>query len=164
MPHGAHGALPLAPTPSESPATAAPPFVPAPPPSRAPATVASPPPEHESPNAAWRWAGAIVAGAGVIAIGAAGGVALAAKSNYDSVASQCPSGCVPSAYDVRVNARSQADAASVAMAIGAAAVAGGALLFFLAPPVHATTSGRASRSRAAIGVGAGSLHLALRFD
>ncbi len=126
--------------------------------SPAPPPVSAPPPRPESPSAGWRWAGAIVAGAGVVAVGAGGGVALAAKSNYDSVAAECPArGCSLSAFDVRESARSQADAATVAMAVGAAAIAGGALLFFLAP------SSGSDAARVAVSVGLGSARVAVRF-
>jgi serine/threonine-protein kinase len=125
----------------------------------APSPLPAPPPRDGSTSSTWRWVGVAVAGAGVVAVGAGGGVALSAKSNYDAVASQCPArGCSTSAFDVRESARSQADAATVAMVVGAAAFAGGALLFFLAPG-----SGSAETGRPVVGIGPTSVRIALRF-
>jgi serine/threonine-protein kinase len=147
---------PAAPVPGAS-ALPSPPANPVSPPDRAEPAVsppAAPPARHESTGSSWRWAGVAVAGAGVVAIGAGGLVALSAKNKYDSVASQCPArGCSTSAFDVRESARSQADAATVAMVAGAAAVAGGALLFFFAP----------GSGRTVVGVGPASVRLAVRF-
>lgn len=99
--------------------------------------VASPPPaapegaEREDPL---HWAGLAVAAAGVIAVGVGGGLALGAKSQYDSVAAQCPAqGCTQNGYDTRNDARSRADVATVVMAVGAAVAAGGVVLWLLEP-------------------------------
>jgi len=81
-----------------------------------------------------RWAGAGVASAGAIAIAIGGGLALQAKNQYDSVAAQCPEvGCTRAAFDTRNDARSKADVATVVIVTGALAVAGGAVLWLLAP-------------------------------
>ena len=154
-----------APATSPEPATAPPPQPLSPLPSTAQRAAVPPPPppapEASSSSAGWRWAGAVIAGAGVVAIGAGGGVALAAKSNYDSVASECPAqGCTLSAYNVRNNARSQADAATVVMAVGGAAIAGGVLLVVFAPGSHAHGS---DASRATVGFGLGNVQLAVPF-
>jgi hypothetical protein len=108
----------------------------------------------------WKWTGVIAGGAGVIAVGIGGYLALAAKSDYDSVGKECPAqGCTSSAYNTRVNARSQADVATATMLIGAGAAIGGALLFFLAP-TNASTA-RASTIR--VGVGPGSATMTVGF-
>ena len=114
------------------------------------------PAESDGHASGWRWAGVAIGGAGVIAIGVGGGVALAAKSSYESVAAECPArGCTTAAYGVRENARSQADAATVTMIAGAAALAGGVLLFVLAPHGHAG---------AQIGLGPGSVRVSVAFE
>ncbi len=67
-------------------------------------------------------------------LGVGGGLALGAKSQYDSVASQCPvQGCTQAGYDTRNDARSRADIATVVMAVGAAVAAGGVVLWLLEP-------------------------------
>jgi hypothetical protein len=111
----------------------------------APAAPTSPPPAPPpeappAPASSMRWIGAGVAAAGVVALGVGGALALSAKSRYDSVASECPAaGCNFDGYDTRTSARSRADVATVVLAVGAAAAAGGALLWVLAPsrPVSA---------------------------
>jgi hypothetical protein len=113
---------PAAPAPAPS-ASTPPPHALAPPP-RAPVADAG-------TSSTRRWAGAVIAGVGVVAVGAGGVIAIAAKSDYDSVASSCPTrGCSRPAFDARESARSRADFATATMIVGAAAAAGGALLFF----------------------------------
>ena len=103
-----------------------------------------------------RWAGAVIAGVGVVGIGAGGVIAIAAKSDYDSVASSCPArGCSRTAFDARESARTRADFATAAILIGTAAAAGGALLFFW-------PSG-AGDTRASVAVGAASVRLTVPF-
>ena len=132
--------------------------------SPAPREAGSPSPplvrRHEATASGWRWAGVVAAGAGAVALGVGGGVALGAKGSYDSVAAECPArGCTPSAYDVRVGARSQADAATAVMIAGAAAVGGGALILFLAPSRAASSAGSP-----AVGIGLGSARIATPFE
>jgi hypothetical protein len=121
-----------APTPLAAPPAAAPPA-----PASAPV---SPPPPPESPPVAssaanpMRWIGLAIAGAGVVTVGVGGGLALGAKSQYDSVANECSAqGCSRDGYDVRNGARSRADVATIVMGVGAAAVAGGVLLWLFEP-------------------------------
>jgi hypothetical protein len=76
-----------------------------------------------------RWIGAVVAGAGVVAIGFGGVIALVAKSDYDA-ASCPPRGCSRPAFDARESARSRADVATAAMVVGAIAATAGAVIFF----------------------------------
>jgi hypothetical protein len=55
-----------------------------------------------------------------------------AKSDYDSVSSACPPrGCSVDAYEVRQRAHDRANTATVVMTVGAAAVAGGGVLWFV---------------------------------
>lgn len=113
----------------------------------------------ESGGSGWRWAGVVIAGAGAVGFGVGGGVALAAKSSYDSVAPDCPPrGCTLAAYNTRLDARSEADAATVAMVVGAAAVLGGGLIFFLVPG-----RGSSDVGRPVVGIGPGKIELSMRF-
>jgi len=110
-------------------ATPQPPPSAAPQPSAPPPPIAAPPP-HAAPEQR-RWIGAVVAGAGVVAIGFGGVIALVAKSDYDAVAASCSSrGCTRPAFDARESARSRADLATATMIVGAAAAAVGAVVFF----------------------------------
>jgi len=77
------------------------------------------------------------AGGGAAAIVVGGVLALNAKSDYGSVASDCTArGCNQEGFDVRNSARSRADVATVFMAGGAAAVVAGGLAWWLAPAGH----------------------------
>jgi hypothetical protein len=115
----------------------------------------APPALHETPASGppdWRWVGGAIAGAGLAAVGIGGAVALHAKGDYDSVAAECPPrGCSQPGFDVRQNARSQADTAGIVMVAGAVAVAGGVVLWLLQP----------SHGRPGVAIGPASLRLAL---
>jgi len=126
----------------------------APPPTPQPEGPRAPAPGAGSPGV-WKWTGAAIAGAGLVAVGVGGYLALEAKSDYDAVSAGCGAqGCTTGAYDARVNARSKADVATVTMIFGAAAAAGGALVFFL------------SRDAAAprVGVGLARIDVAFAFE
>jgi hypothetical protein len=117
-----------------------------------PALPAAPP--RDEGGEPLRWTGAALGGAGIIAIGVGGFLALSAKSDYDGVASECPSrGCTQSAYDTRESARSRADVATAVMIAGGALTAGGAVLFFLP-----STSGR---SASTVGIGPAGVRVSL---
>ena len=108
---------------------------PAPAPTPAPTATLAPPPLLPSTasddGASSRWVGAAIAGAGVVAIGVGGAVALGAKGSYDDAAGDCPArGCTQAGFDARTSARSQADVAGVVMILGGAALAAGAVVFF----------------------------------
>jgi hypothetical protein len=91
----------------------------------------APPTEDDRRGATWRWGGAALAGVGLVTAGVGTYLLVAAKSDYDSVASQCtPRGCSPDAYDVRHDAHVRANAATVVMGLGVAAVIGGAVMWF----------------------------------
>jgi hypothetical protein len=125
----------------------APPPPPPPPPPAAPVPtpprVVTPPLETTTPEPApWRWVGAAAVGAGAVAIGVGGYLALSAKSDYDSVAGECPArGCSQNGFDVRNGARSRADAATVVMSVGGVVLVGGGLLWWLAPSSRAGVQG-----------------------
>jgi len=96
-----------------------------------------PPPEPASPvvpQSPWRWIGVAAMGGGAVAIGVGGYLALSARGDYGSVAGECTArGCNQDGFDVRNSARSRADVATVFMAVGATALVGGALAWWLAP-------------------------------
>jgi len=148
-----HAQLAAAPVPATEP-VAPPPVMQTPPPPRA--TAPSEPAQTGGSGRTYRVAGVAVAGAGVVAIGIGGIVALVAKSSYDSVAGDCPArGCTSAAYDTRESARSRGDAATVTMIAGAAALAGGVLLFALAPDARAAPR---------VGLGLGGARLVISFE
>jgi hypothetical protein len=71
----------------------------------------------------------------VVTVGAGGVLALTAKSQYDSVAGECPSrGCTQDGFDTRTSARSRADAATWIMTAGGVAIVGGVVGWVLAAP------------------------------
>lgn len=138
--HAAEGT----PTPSPPPQVA--PALPAPPPVVNAPALAAPSGSVTSDNP-MRWVGLAIAGAGVVAIGVGGGLALGAKSQYDSVATECfPQGCTQAGYDTRNDARSRADVATVVMVVGAVVAAGGVVLWLLEPS-----------QRTAVGIGPGTV-------
>jgi hypothetical protein len=132
------------------------PSPPLPPPPREPVQSSPPPPAPPAGSAhPYRWAAIAIGGAGLAAVAIGGAVALRAKNDYDSVAGDCPPrGCSSDAFDVRQSARARADAASVTMGIGGAAVAAGVLLWFIDPGAPSAMVGRPS-----VAIGAG--HIAL---
>ena len=114
--------------------------------------VVIPPP---TPESGARWGAVVTLGAGVLGVAVGGVLALVAKANYDSVAGSCPSrGCTQDAFDTRTSARSQADAATVIMIAGGVVGAFGAAWLFWP---------RASSASARVGVGLGSVRVAVPF-
>jgi hypothetical protein len=94
----------------------------------------------------WRVGGIAVGAVGVVALGVGGVIAFTAKQDYDSVASECPAaGCSQSGYDARNDARFRGDVATVVIGVGAAAVVGGALMWWLAP--------RSTKAGVSVGLG-----------
>jgi len=107
------------------------PPAPAPPPALSLTTPNAPPVGDSGTSHPWRPVAGVVTGLGIAAVGLGTYLALAAKSDYDSVANECPPrGCSGPAYDTRVSARTHADVATAVTLAGAAAIAGGALLWF----------------------------------
>jgi len=103
------------------------------------ATSSAPPPIEPAPDRAQGLsgqtiAGFVVGGVGVAALGVGIGVGLAAKGNYDEAAQNC-AGPVCASADVEAadDARAMGTAATVVFCIGAAAVAGGLVLWLTAP-------------------------------
>lgn len=105
---------------------------PAPPPMTRPPEVLAPAPApaatHDGGDGhPFRWIGVGALGAGVVAFAIGEAVGIKAKNDYDGVAADCPAaGCSPSAFAVREGARSDTQAANVAIAGGVALMIGGA--------------------------------------
>jgi len=97
-----------------------------------------------------RTASYIVGGAGVVAIGIGVAFGLRASDKEDESKAGCPSGCItPEAADLNQQARTAATIANVSYAVGVAAIATGAYLFFTAG------SGSEAAARAPAGSGSG---------
>jgi hypothetical protein len=123
---------PAAPAPATPPAEAAPVASAAPPAPAAAPAAAPPPPAPGGAPSYWtgqRILGASITGAGVVAVGIAGILALTAKSQFENALGEYG--------QQRVNdsssAASQGNVASVVMGIGAAVAVGGAVVWLLAP-------------------------------
>lgn len=93
-------------------------------------------------------AGAAIAGTGVLALTAGTVLAVVAKGRYDDARQRCSfgtSGCTADAVADADAAYGLATGATVAFALGAAALAGGGAIFFLAPSQSGATVGAVSR-------------------
>jgi hypothetical protein len=103
------------------------------PPSSAPAPVArSAEEEPAKAGGTQRTLGLVVGGVGIAGIGASLVLGALAKGQYDDA--ECPNDiCSPAAGAERDGAWTKATISSIAFGVGAAALAGGAVLFFTAP-------------------------------
>jgi hypothetical protein len=123
------------------------PVVPPPQPPAAPAV----PERAEGGGNGQRILGIIVAGVGVVGLGVGGAFALSAKSQYNTSLGNCepsnPNACNGTGVSQRNDARSAGNIASVAVSVGAAALAGGAVIWLTAP--H---GGQPASSSARIGI------------
>ncbi len=120
-----------------------------------------PAPEHTTPGPL-KWVGLTLGGVGVVALGIGGALALTAKSDYQSVATECPGNvCDSHGYNVRVDARARADWATGTMVVGGLAAAGGLLMWLLAPD-ESSRSSDAARVHLTVGPGAVGLAVPLR--
>jgi len=116
----------------------------APAPAHSPTPTPTPTPTPDSDDGhAWRVGGVAVGALGIVAIGIGTVVAITAKHDYDAVAAECPAvGCSEEGFNARNDARSRGDIATGVIVGGAAAVVGGALMWWLAPrSVNATQVG-----------------------
>ena len=126
-------------------ATPPPLVVPAPAPLPAPAPAA--PPADASTGSTQRIIGLVVGGVGVVGLGLGGTFALLAKNKYSDSLGNCQTGnpnlCNGTGVDTRNQALTDGNVATVAVAVGAAAFAGGALIWFTAPSAASSaTTGR----------------------
>jgi serine/threonine-protein kinase len=103
------------------------------------ASAVAPPPAPESPTTSsplltQRNVGLAVAGVGVVGIGVGVVLGLGAKSTYDEIGPHCNDRvCDKEGVDITSRAKTSATWATIATAAGGAAVAGGLVLFFMAP-------------------------------
>jgi hypothetical protein len=106
---------------------------------QAPDSTAAPPQDTGSSQ---RVAAYVVGGAGIVGLALGGAFVLSAKSKYDDSLNHCVSGspnvCDATGVSQRDSARTSGNVATVAFAVGAAAVAAGAVLWFTAPSSHAS--------------------------
>jgi hypothetical protein len=105
-------------------------------------TVVLPKPESQSSHDEgamshpWRPVAGVMVGLGAASVGLGAVFAVMAKTNYESVAKDCPpSGCSPSAYGTRKNAVNLGNVATDVTIPGALALAGGVILW-LGDPGH----------------------------
>jgi serine/threonine-protein kinase len=106
----------------------APPAAVTPAPTDAPATVST------DSGSGMRTAALITAGAGVVALGVGTYLAFDAKSDYDAAKKDCDGTvCDGGPFQASEDARSQGTVATVVFVVGGAALATGAVLWFLAP-------------------------------
>lgn len=120
-------AAPVAPTPPPTPAPVAPAPAPAPAPS---------PGADTSVGSTQRTLGIVVASVGVAGLAASGVFAVLAKNKYNDSLADCPNDpnvCSQHGVDTRNDALTFGNVASVALGVGAAALVGGAVLWFTAP-------------------------------
>ncbi len=102
-----------------------------------------------------RMTGLIVGGSGLLVFGAGTLLGVRAKSNYDDSERFCNGDvCTQQGLDIRSDARSDANVATIVGGLGLAALVGGAVMYFTAPE-----SGReiGAGTNTAVGVGPGSI-------
>ena len=89
-----------------------------------------------------RTVGLVIGGAGVAGIVVGAIVGIAAKARYDAATSSCNGNVCPSmiGLDELDSAASMARAATITLVAGAAALAGGAVVFFTAPRPKTTSA------------------------
>jgi tetratricopeptide (TPR) repeat protein len=116
---------------------AVPPLEDAPQTAAAPPTAAASTASERSDSGGWpplRTAALVTAGAGVVAMGIGGYLAMDAKSSYDDAIDDCTGGaCPPGPYDEIQSARTQGTVATVLFVAGGAALGTGVVLWFVAP-------------------------------
>jgi hypothetical protein len=114
----------------------------------------TPAPSSPPPSNRWRTIGLVTGGVGLVGLGVGAVLSLVAKSAYDdSNAGHCraDNACDPTGLQDRSRGFGLATGATVALVAGAAAVVGGAVLYFTAP-----------NSTSTIAVGAGPLGASAR--
>jgi hypothetical protein len=133
------------------------------PPTESPAPVASTGTPGQGQGHGQRIAGWVVGGAGVVALGVGGVLALTAKSSYDGATGCSASACTdPSGFETRNSARTQGNVATVVLIAGAAAVIGGGVLWLTAPSSASGASG-GSAGAVRFGVGPGTAFVSGKF-
>jgi serine/threonine-protein kinase len=112
------------------------------PPVEPPPTELDQPPADADTGSSQRTIGLVVGGAGVVGLVVAGVFALKAKSTYDDSKAEClpadPNRCSPKGVELRDDARSSGNVATIAGGLGLAALVGGSILYFTAPAPKST--------------------------
>ncbi len=91
-------------------------------------------PSTSSPGSTQRTIGLILGGVGIVGVGVGAAFGFIAKSDNDGVGGNCNQGvCNQQGLDSLDSAHTAATVSTIAFAAGGAALAGGALLYFLAP-------------------------------
>ncbi len=131
-----------------APADVAPPPTPATPSAPPPATTAEPPAVDSSVGHTQRTVGLVLGAVGIVGLGVGAGFAVSAKSQYNGSLSDClasaPNECSSAGVNERNSAISAGNVASVAVTVGAVALAGGVVLWLTAPTGHASGADRAA--------------------
>jgi len=93
------------------------------------------PPAPQSDGSSQRIIGLVVGGVGVVGLGIGGVLGLHAKSTYDAAYANCTpdNRCNAAGVSGVDDARSQATLSTVVASLGAAALVGGAIIYFTAP-------------------------------
>jgi hypothetical protein len=121
-----------------------------------------PPDSAPPPGNGQRIVGLLIAATGVVALGVGGSVAVSAKSSYDGAAGCSGRVCESQqGIDARNSAIGTGNVATAIFIAGAAAAAGGGIIWLTAP--RASKSDAATNSDFALGVAAGTLVLGGRF-
>jgi hypothetical protein len=108
--------------------------------------------ERATSGSPMRAVGLIVAGAGVLTLGAGSYLALTAKADYDAAENRCPeTGCSPSDWDAGERAREKGDAATIVFGVGGALVVTGGVLWLTAPKASRQRQAGPRVERVAIG-------------
>jgi hypothetical protein len=114
----------------------------------APSPAPAPPPPAPAPDPSvgngQRVAGIVVGVVGLAGLGLSGAFALLAKSKYNDSLGSCPSSpnvCSQSGVDTRNDALGFGNAATVTFVVGAAALAGGAIVYLVAPRAPSSATG-----------------------
>lgn len=102
--------------------------------------------EDSTRGSGWRTAGLVTAGVGLVSLGVAGVFALQTRSKVSDAEAWCDgANCRdPRGVDLHEQAKGTADLATVFTIVGAAAVAGGAVLYLTAPRKRAEPAARGS--------------------
>ena len=115
------------------------------PPQPSPLTTSQQPPDRAAADSQETW-GWVLGGVGAVGVGVGTILAFGAKSKYDDSLEHCDTGdpnrCDSEGVSLRDDARSRGNYATVAIGLGAAALAGGAVLLITAPDVDDPTAAR----------------------
>ncbi len=128
-----------------------------------PARAPAPPPENQaasddSTGRSQRTVGLVLGATGVAGLAVGAVFAVAARSTHDEIQEQCVADlCPPSTLALRDSWRAQANIANVALGLGVASLAGGAIVYFSAPSAARTQRARQLGIAPVVGLGSAGL-------